>query len=153
MHPFLPIVDEALAKLTRATLLLADAAKWAEADRAPFNPFELFTAPIKYWKWNKAKRVVTEATVLIDQLRQRCHEARDMPDMDIEISKLDMINDMFELFPFNLRRVGTYDGPSPIKQQLGVDTTVLHKIETTRTTVEHVMTEIGLLHARLRAAS
>jgi hypothetical protein len=45
----------------------------------------------------------------------------------------------------------TPGGPSAIKQQLAVETTVLHHIETTRTGVDHLLSEVGLLHARLRA--
>ncbi|HEY5920705.1 MAG TPA: hypothetical protein VIV11_03500 [Kofleriaceae bacterium] len=152
-HPLLPIVDEVLAKLTDATLRLSEAAKWADRDRAELTPLALLGGPIKYWKWHKAKQAVGEAVKLIDTLRTRSAEARDLPELAAEFSKLDMVNDMFDLLPFNVRRVGTKGGPSPIKQQLGVETTVLNQIETTRTTVEHALSEVGLLHARLRASA
>jgi hypothetical protein len=54
------------------------------------------------------------------------------------------------VLPFSVRLNGTPGGPSRIKQNLGMETTVYHRIETARLGVDHLMSEVGLLHKRLR---
>jgi len=107
---------------------------------------------MKYWKWWRARRRIRQALAQIDALRVG-PMLQNATETGVELHALDMINDLFDLLPFNVRRVGTPGGPSPIKQQIGVETTVLHQIETTRVGVEHLLSEIGLLHARLRPAA
>ena len=149
-HPLLPTVDRALTLLSEASMLLVEAARWAERDRFSFSPLAVFSAPMKYWKWHKAKQRVTAAAVELETLRGQRADVPSTTDATIDVSQLDAINDLFDVFPFSVRRVGTPGGPSPIKQQFGVETTVLHQIETARLGVDHVMSEVGLLHARLR---
>jgi hypothetical protein len=149
-HPLLPIVDRALHLLGQASLLLAQAAKWADRDRFSLNPAAFFAGPLKYWKWHKAKKAVAQAAAELETLRGM---RKDIPESDqavVEISKLDAINDIFEVFPFRTRMTGTPGGPSRFKQQVSFETTVLQQIETTRVGVDHLMSEVGLLHARLR---
>jgi len=154
MHPLLPRVDEALGKLTEASLLLIDAARDADSDRMGLSPLSLIGGPMKYWKWHKAKKKVAEAAVLIAELRTACKEAKDLPpEIDIDMSKLDMVNDLFDVLPFSVGRVGKPGQPSWIKQRLSPEMTVLQQIETARLTVENAQSEVGLLHAKLRAKS
>jgi hypothetical protein len=147
-HPLLPLVDEALGKLTQAMIFLGQASKWADRDRSDMNPLAVLGGPLKYWKWHKAKKAVREADAIIQKLRVQCAQARDLPDLDVAIPKLDMISDIFDAFPFSLRRPRTV---SPLKQMFTPETTALNEIETTRVTVDHAMSEVGLLHAKLRA--
>src|SRR6266496_2396415 len=105
-HPLLPLVDEVLAKLTEATVLLVEASRWADRDRTEMSPLSLLGGPLKYWKWNKAKRRVREAAMLIEALRERSAAAGDLPEVEVDFSKLDMVNDLFNELPFNVTRVG-----------------------------------------------
>jgi len=139
--------------LTDATILLVEAARYAEQDRFSFNPLAVFAGPLKYWKWHKAKQKVGDAVRQIDGLRSQRAEFGELPVTLVEFSKLDAINDVTDSLPFSVTRVGTKGGPSPLKQQFGVETTVLHQIETTRLSVEHLLSEVGLLHAKLRATA
>jgi hypothetical protein len=91
------------------------------------------------------------AVAQIEALRART-DIGELPTAHVDFSKLDAVNDLCDALPFSIRRVGTPGGPSPIKQQLGVETTVLHQIETARLGVDNLLSEVGLLHARLRAA-
>jgi hypothetical protein len=147
----LAATEETIETLTETSLLLVEATRWAERDRFSLSPLGLLAGPLKYWKWHQAKRRLEFAIGQIERLRTRTAEARDLPDVAASISALDAVNDLYDVLPFNVRRVGTPGGPSPIKQQLGVETTVLHQIETTRLGVDHLLSEVGLLHARLRA--
>jgi hypothetical protein len=145
----LAAVQTVLDTLSEASLLLVYAARWAERDRFSFNPASAVLAPVlKYWYWHRAKKRIELAAQQLDAAHA---QTGDVVLADIGFSKLDAINDLFDVFPFSIRRVGTKGGPSPIKQQFGVETTVLNQIETSRTTVDHVLSEVGLLHAKLRA--
>jgi hypothetical protein len=144
----LPVVERALEHLTQASLFLAQAAKYADSDRFSFNPLSVFAGPLKYWKWSKAKKSVTAAAAELETLRG---QRSDVPDAaQIDLSNLDAINDLFDVLPFRTRLTGTKGGPSRLKQQIGFETTILHEIETTRVTVDHVLSEVGLLHKRIR---
>jgi hypothetical protein len=145
----LAAVQTVIDTLTEASLLLVHAARWADRDRFSFSPIAVFAPPLKYWYWHRAKKRVELAAQQLDALRAPIGESL----ADVGFSKLDAVNDLFDMFPFSITRVGTKGGPSPIKQQFGVETTVLHQIETSRTTVDHVLSEVGLLHAKLRATS
>ena len=69
----------------------------------------------------------------------------------IDISTLDMVNDLFDVLPFTIRLNGTPGGPSRLKQNIGVNMTQQQRIETAKLGIDHLMSEVGLLHARLRA--
>jgi hypothetical protein len=145
-------IERTIETLTEASLLLAQAARWADRDRG-LSPLSLLGGPMKYWKWHRAKQRLADAIEQIDQLRARSAEVADLPEAAVAFSKLDMVNDLTDALPFNVRRVGTPGGPSPLRQQLGVETTVYHQIETARLGVDHLLSEVGLLHARVRAAA
>jgi len=145
----LPIVDRALQLLGEASYLMAQAGNHAEADTFSFNPLSAFSGILKYWKWNKAKKKVNEAASELAKLRGL---RKDIPDVEgLEISKLDAINDMFDVLPFRTKLMGTPGGPSRLKQNLiGVEGAVANEIQTSRLGVDNLMSEVGLLHARLR---
>lgn len=145
----LDVVAEVITLLSDASLLLARAARWADRDRS-LSPLSLLGGPMKYLTWYRARRRLTAAATLITALRERLGQL-DLPDVELSLSALDGINDLFDLLPFNVRRVSTPGGPSPLKQQLGVETNVYNQIETSRLGVDHLLSEVGLLHARLRA--
>jgi len=149
-HPLLPFADRALHLLGDASLLLARAANSADADRFSFSPLSVFAGPLKYWRWHKAKKLVAQAAAELDSLRAQRRDVPDASDAAIDISQLDAINDLFDVLPFSVRLNGTPGGPSRIKQNIGMETTVYHRIETARLGVDHLMSEVGLLHKRLR---
>jgi hypothetical protein len=153
-HPLLASVGALIDTLAETSVLLSEAARWADRDRHSLSPLWLaLGGPMKYWKWRRARQRMAAAIAQIDELRVRSAEARALPDVEVDFSTVDMINDLYDAVPFNLRRVSTPGGPSPLRQQLGVETNALNQIETSRVAVEHLLSEVGLLHARLRRAA
>ena len=149
-HPLLPTVGRALDLLGDASYLMAQAARSADADRFSLSPLSIFAGPMKYWRWHKAKKLVARAAAELDAVRERRNDVPDASQAAIEISHLDTINDLFDVLPFSGRINGTPGGPSRLKQNLGQEMTVLQRIETAKLGVDHLMSEVGLLHARLR---
>jgi len=145
----LDAVGEIITVLSDASLFLARAARWADRDRS-LSPLNLLGGPMKYVTWYRAKRRVAAAATLISALRAHIGDTIDLPEVELELSAVDAINDLFDLFPFSVRRVGTPGGPSRLTQRLGVETNVYNQIETSRLGVDHLLSEVGLLHARLR---
>lgn len=150
-HTYLPVVDRALALLTQASIVITDAARWAERDTSGFSPLTLIGGPMKYWKWNQAQQLVEKAAGELSLLRGKVSNLPDPSPAVLQPSVLDAIDDLFDVLPFTIRLNGTPGGPSRIKQNIGVNMTQQQRIETAKLGIDHLMSEVGLLHARLRA--
>jgi len=149
--PLLSEVKATIVALTETSLALIDASRWADRDRTTWSPLSILGGPLKYWKLSRARKHLAIANEHIAEIRKQRDVARTWPDVDLAMSKLDMVNDLTDALPINVSRVGTPGGPSPIKQQLGVETTVVNQIDTMRVCVDDLLTKVGELRAQLEA--
>jgi hypothetical protein len=148
MTSLVPTLEHAIDVLSRCSLALARAARWADLDRSGLDPRKLIAGPMKFWKWRSARKLYAEAARDLAPLRA---EGR-LSNANLAFSKLDLLNDLFGISELVPSRLGTLSGPSPVKQMLGAEISTYQRFETARLEVDHLLSEVGTLHARLRAA-
>ena len=155
--PHLDTLTRVIDLLAHCSLALSRASRWAGVDRAETSIVSIGEI-MKYWKLRLAKRLYREAT----QLLTTVNEARDLPEVELSLpaSKLiavallglaEMIADLLGIDGFTWTPVGT-DGISPIKQRFGLEMTIYQRIETAKLEIDHLLSEVGGIHAKLRAA-
>ena len=144
--PHLDTLTRVIDLLAHCSLALSRASRWAGVDRAETSIVSIGEI-MKYWKLRLAKRLYREAT----QLLTTVNEARDLPEVELSLPRAEMIADLLGIDGFTWTPVGT-DGISPIKQRFGLEMTIYQRIETAKLEIDHLLSEVGGIHAKLRAA-
>jgi hypothetical protein len=148
MDPLLPAVDRALQLLSRCSLKLALAARAAETDRFSFSPLSIFYGPLKYWRWNEAKKLYAEAARVLTPVRKSVS----LPDAELAMPAIDILNDLFDFVDITPSDLGA-PKISRWRHMFGAELTVQNKFETARLEIDNLLSEVGLLHAKLRATA
>ena len=153
MTSLLPALDRAIELLSQCSYRLAQAVRNAESDRFSFNPISaLLGGPLKYWRWHQAKKLYAEAARVLTPVRAKVT----LPDADVAMPAMDILNDLFEYSEISPSRLADIRNPnkvSPIKQMFGAELNVQNKFATARLEVDHLLSEVGLVRAKLGSSA
>jgi len=150
MNPLLPALDRAIDLLSQCSYRLAQAGRSAESDRFSFNPLSILSGPLKYWRWHQAKKLYAEAARELTPVRAKVT----LPEADVAMPSMDILNDLFDYSAISPSRLADIRNPnkvSPLRQMFGAELTVQNKFETARLEVDHLLSEVGLVHLKLRS--
>jgi hypothetical protein len=151
-NPLLPALDRAIDLLSQCSYKLALAVRSAESDRFSFNPLSVFSGPLKYWRWHQAKKLYAEAARELTPVRAKIS----LPDADVAMPAMDILNDLFEysdISPSGLAAARNPHRINPLRQMLGAELSVQNKFATAQLEVDHLLSEVGLVRAKLGSSA